>query len=78
MQVVYERCCGLDVHKRTVVACGLLTQTDGSVQRQVRTFSTMTVDLLALADWLEAQEVRVVALESTSVYTPPMMLPKTC
>lgn len=68
MQVVYERCCGLDVHKRTVVACVLLTQADGSVLREVRTFSTMTVDLLALADWLEAQEVRVVALESTSVY----------
>ena len=74
MQVVYERCCGLDVHKRTVVACVLLTQADGSVQREVRTFSTMTAELLALADWLEAQEVRVVALESTSVYTPPTML----
>jgi transposase len=72
MQVVYERCCGLDVHKRTVVACVLLTQADGSVQRQVRTFSTMTAELLPLADWLEAQEVRVVALESTSVYWRPV------
>jgi len=72
MQVVYERCCGLDVHKRTVVACVLLTQADGSVQREVRTFSTMTAELLALADWLEAQEVRAVALESTSVYWRPV------
>jgi transposase len=72
MQVVYERCCGLDVHKRTVVACVLLTQADGSVQREVRTFSTMTAELLVLADWLEAPEVRVVALESTSVYWRPV------
>src|SRR5690242_3159094 len=63
MQVVYERCCGLDVHKKTVVACVLLTQPDGSVVRTIRTFSTMTADLLALSDWLQAQEVGVVALE---------------
>jgi transposase len=44
MQVVYERCCGLDVHKRTVVACVLVTQPDGQVQRDVRTFGTMTAD----------------------------------
>src|SRR5260221_7670011 len=55
MQVVYERCCGLDVHKRTVVACVLVTHPDGTVQREVRTFGTMTADLLALSDWLGAR-----------------------
>ncbi len=36
MQVLHERCCGLDVHKKTVVACALLTQADGSVLRRMR------------------------------------------
>jgi hypothetical protein len=51
MQVVHERCCGLDVHKKTVVACILLTLANGEVQRHTRTFSTMTAGLLALSDW---------------------------
>jgi transposase len=72
MQVVHARCCGLDVHKRTVVACVLLTAEDGRVQRQVRTFSTMTADLLALSDWLAQQQVDQIALESTGVYWRPV------
>lgn len=72
MQVVHERCAGLDVHKRTVVACVLLTQPDGTVQREVRTFATMTAELLALADWLDSQRVTQVALESTGVYWKPV------
>jgi transposase len=72
MQVVYERCCGLDVHKRTVVACVLLSQAEGALEREVRTFGTMTADLLALADWVSALEVRQVALESTGVYWRPV------
>jgi transposase len=72
MQVVHARCCGLDVHKKTVVACVLITADDGSVQRQVRTFSTMTSDLLALSDWLTHQQVEQIALESTGVYWRPV------
>src|SRR5258708_12660351 len=67
MQVVYERCCGLDVHKRTVVACVLVTHPDGTVQRDVRTFGTMTADLLALSDWLTGRGIQVLAMESTGV-----------
>src|SRR5207244_8723511 len=63
MEIVHSRCCGLDVHKKTVVACALLTQADGSVERQVRTFGTMTADLLALTDWLSSLGVSHVALE---------------
>ena len=74
MQLVHERCAGLDVHKRTVVACVLITQPDGTLQREVRTFSTMTADLLLLHDWLETLQVSVVALESTGVFTPPPMV----
>ncbi len=72
MQILYERCCGLDVHKQTVVACVLLTPTTGKVSREVRTFTTMTVGLLALADWLESQGVTHVAMESTGVYWRPV------
>jgi transposase len=72
MQVVYARCCGLDVHKRTVVACVLITHPDGSVQRQARTFATMTADLLALSDWLVGWGVTHIAMESTGVYWQPV------
>jgi transposase len=65
MRVVSERCCGLDVHKATVAACVLLTGADGRVDKRVRTFSTMTADLLALADWLGGLGVTHVAMEST-------------
>src|SRR5260370_41699242 len=71
-QVVYERCCGLDVHKRTVVACVLITHPDGSVQRQVHTFATMTPDLLTLSDWLSQWGVTHVAMESTGVFWQPV------
>ncbi len=72
MRVVYERCCGLDVHKKTVVACVLISETDDPVRRQVRTFGTMTADLLALADWLTSLGVTHVAVESTGVYWRPV------
>jgi transposase len=72
MQVVYERCCGLDIHKETVVACVLSTQGDGRVQRQVRTFSTMTASLRALSAWLRTQQVEQGAMESTGVYWWPV------
>ena len=62
MQVIHHYCCGLDVHKKTVVACILITSQDGSVQKKGRTFSTMTVELLALVDWLHASQVPHVAL----------------
>ena len=61
MQVLYERCCGLDVHKKTVVACVLITSADGQVHKQVRTAATTTAGLLALADWLAALPISHVA-----------------
>ena len=72
MQVVHARCCGLDVHKRTVVACVLLTLPDGTVERRTSTFGTMTADLLALHDWLGRAEVTHIAMESTGVYWRPV------
>src|SRR6476620_7033157 len=72
MQVVHARCCGLDVHKKTVVACLLLTEPDGSVRRHLRSFGTMTADLLALDDWLTSHGVTQIAMESTGVYWRPI------
>jgi hypothetical protein len=72
MQVVHTHSCGLDVHKRTAVACVLITHEDGTVTRQVRTFHTMTHDLLALSDWLDAHGVTHIAMESTGVYWQPI------
>ena len=68
MEVVYERCCGLDIHKQTVVACVVVPGTGKQPHKEIRTFNTMTADLLKLADWLTAQSVTHVALESTGVY----------
>jgi transposase len=72
MEIVHARCCGLDVHKKSVVACVLISQPDGLLERQIRTFSTMTTDLLALSDWLNSLNVTHVALESTGVYWRPV------
>src|SRR5438067_6009794 len=72
MSVLYARCAGLDVHKLTIVACLILTSATGSESREVRTFTTTTAGLLALADWLASHEVTHVALESTGVYWRPV------
>ena len=70
MDVVHERCAGLDVHKDEVVAC-LRIGTGRRVERVRERFRTTTRGLLALADWLAAQRCRVVALEATGVYWKP-------
>lgn len=72
MEVVYERCAGLDVHKQTVVACVLTSTARGKTSQEVATFGTMTRDLEALAAWLAERQVEQVALESTGVYWWPV------
>jgi transposase len=72
MEVIYERCCGLDIHKRTVVACLITPGPAGAAQKAIRTFGTMTKDLLALADWLAGAGCTHVAMESTGVYWRPI------
>src|SRR5260370_26200716 len=67
VRTIYERCCGLDVHKKTVVACVL---TPGN--RQTRHFGTMTPDLLQLRKWLQSEGVTQVAMEATGVYWKPV------
>jgi transposase len=72
MNVLHPCCAGLDVHKKTIFACIRQVGVDGIVTCQVRKFGTMTAELLALADWLESQGVRQVAMESTGVYWKPV------
>jgi transposase len=71
MELLHRRCCGLDVHKETVVAC-LRLVSDGQVTTEVRTFQTTTADLLRLSEWLAANECTHVAMEATGVYWKPV------
>ena len=72
MDVIYPQCCGLDVHKKTVTAC-LITSIEGlEPVKEIRTFRTMTADLLALADWLQEAGCTHGAMESTGVYWRPV------
>lgn len=72
MKVVYQRCAGLDVHKKTVVACRIMPDGKRGWQVEIRTFGTTTAELLQLADWLRAGGVTYVAMESTGVYWKPV------
>ena len=67
MEVLYPRCCGLDVHQKTVVACAITPE-----GKETRTFRTLTDDLLELANWVVAKGVTHVAMESTGVYWRPV------
>ncbi len=67
MEVMYERCCGLDVHKKSITACVLL-----GGDRQIRTFGTTQRELLELADWLSRLSVTAVAMESSGVFWKPV------
>jgi transposase len=67
MEIVYERCCGLDIHKSVVVACVNI-----SGKKDIRTFGTMTDDLLQLCAWLQGKSVQMTAMESTGSYWKPI------
>ena len=71
MEIKYTHCAGLDVHKKSVVACRITPQGD-DWREETRTFGTMTPDLLTLADWLREAGVTQVAMESTGVYWKPI------
>jgi len=72
MQVVHERCAGLDVHKKSITVCRLVPNGEGGWKRETRTFDTKTPDLLELSDWLKQECVTHVAMESTGVYWKPV------
>src|SRR5262249_7728606 len=71
MEVLHQRCAGLDVHKKSVVACVRLA-TENKVITEVRTFATTTAGLLELSDWLSANGCTHVGMEATGVYWRPV------
>ena len=71
MQVLYPKCAGLDVHKKTVVACARI-KNGNKVTQHVQTFSTTTSGLLDLLQWLHEHECTQVAMEATGVYWKPV------
>src|SRR6516162_1472751 len=71
MEVLHQRCAGLDVHKATVVSC-LRVQEGGRVRREVRRWGTTTAELLALGDWLRQAGCTHVAMEATGIYWKPV------
>jgi transposase len=71
MKEIYERCCGLDVHRDTIVVCILLGYGD-SAKKEIQTFSTKTSDIKALSSWLKEHQIRDVVVESTGIYWKPI------
>jgi transposase len=72
MDAMIERCAGLDIHQATIVATVRVPDEAGGRRVVTHTFGTMTVDLLALREWLQAFGVTHVAMESTGVYWKPI------
>jgi transposase len=72
MEAIIERCCGLDVHKDTVVACVLTGPPDGRAKKEIRTYGTTTNELEQLRDWLQQVGCTHVGMESTGVYWVPV------
>jgi transposase len=72
MEVVYPRCCGMDVHKATVCACINIKSEGGGTEKEKRRFGTTTKELQALAAWLRQGQVTTVAMEATGVYWKPV------
>lgn len=72
MEAIIQRCCGLDIHQATVVACLLVGKPHQKPRKEVRTFRTVTRELFAMRDWLIAEGCTHVAMESTGVYWKPV------
>lgn len=67
MEVLYKSCCGLDVHKKVIVACII---NDG--KKEIKSFDSMTADLLNLVEWIKSNNCEAVAMESTGVFWKPI------
>ena len=72
MNDLLERCCGLDVHKDTIVACVLDGPVNKTATSEIREFSTLIPDMQALKDWLVLLDCHYVAMESTGIYWQPI------
>jgi transposase len=72
MDTIVERCCGLDVHQASVVACLLVERASGRARKEIRTFGTSTRELMEMRDWLLSERCTHVAMESTGIYWKPV------
>src|ERR1700747_1340348 len=72
MRMVYQSCCGMDVHKDSVTSCVLLIDEYGEWRSEKRKFRTMTRDLREMATWLASLRVEAIAMEATGVYWKPV------
>lgn len=72
MEAIIERCCGLDVHKDSVVACVLVGPAEGRTRKEIRTYGTTTMQLEQLRDWLQQVGCTHVGMESTGIYWVPV------
>ena len=72
MQPILKSCCGMDIHKKIIVACLLKEEKNGEVKTEIRHFPTLTEDILKMEQWLLENECTHVAMESTSVYWKPI------
>jgi transposase len=74
MEDILECCCGLDIHKESIVACLMKGPLEAGLKprREMREFGTLLNDLEALRSWLEAEDCRHVAMESTGIYWQPV------
>ena len=71
MELLHPHCAGLDLHKKTVVAC-IRHRVDNTVTTEVKTFKLTTQELMVLSDWLASQGVTHIAMEATGVYWKPV------
>ncbi len=67
MEQVYDKCCGIDVHKKLIISCF-----KNGKKQEIRQFGATTRELLALADWLKEGDCQMVAMESTASYWKPL------
>ena len=72
MEVLHSRCCGIDIHKRSITVCVLIREAGRKEQKHLREFATTTSQILNCADWLRSLGVTHVAMESTGVYWRPV------
>ena len=72
MRIVYQRCCGMDVHKDSITACVLLIDEEGEFRTESRRFGTMTGSLQEMSGWLASLGVEAIAMEATGVYWKPV------
>lgn len=72
MEAIFEKCCGIDVHKETLTACIMIGDNGRVTKKEIRTYSTMTEDIEQMRDWLKSEGVTHVAIESTGIYWRPV------